>query len=221
MADLIVSQPPRVDLTHYFVDNFYLEVTVQDENGSDFDFTGYTGVMNIKSNITSSTSLVSPTVTFGTSKIIASCDIANYSTLTPGGKYSYHLILSDNLSRPKAWIAGAYHFSKDPQDECASTSNVTVTLSTNTLDFTITTVAGYLASQYVYNESLSGTKNGINKTFTSAYTPISGNTEQIYYNGQRLALNVGYTISGATITLAAATPAPESGDTLTMDYIKV
>jgi hypothetical protein len=61
----------------------------------------------------------------------------------------------------------------------------------------------------------SGTKNGINKTFTLPDTPLSSKIA-LYWLGQRQTPNVDYSVTGNTITLI--TFAPASGDALVADY---
>ena len=70
----------------------------------------------------------------------------------------------------------------------------------------------------VFNEQPSGTKNGSNVTFTTAFIPKSG-TLQLYLNGSRSLEGASndFTLSGSTITLANA---PLSGDNLVCDYAK-
>jgi hypothetical protein len=76
----------------------------------------------------------------------------------------------------------------------------------------------YLMSLYVVRDIPSGTKNGSNTNFTLTNTPVSG-SEMIFVNG--LLMNSGsgndYTISGSTITFAAA---PLSTDTILATYWK-
>lgn len=73
-----------------------------------------------------------------------------------------------------------------------------------------------LSFSFVDNEVPSGTINGTNTDFTLASTPVSGSVH-VYLNGIRQTPGVGndYTISGTTITFAAA---PVSGDALLCDY---
>jgi len=73
-----------------------------------------------------------------------------------------------------------------------------------------------LTTTFVDDETPSGTMNDINVTFTLANTPISG-TVKLYWNGMRMKVGVGFTISTATLTMAIA---PSSGDTLAADYRK-
>ena len=71
---------------------------------------------------------------------------------------------------------------------------------------------------FIDGEVPSGTINGSNVTFTIANTPETGSTK-IYRNGIRLrsGANNDYIISGTTITTSQA---PESGDSLIIDYRK-
>ena len=73
-------------------------------------------------------------------------------------------------------------------------------------------------SNYVTEETPSGSINGSNTAFTLANTPTAG-TLKLYLNGLRLKSGAGndYTLSTATITM---TTAPVSGDVLLADYMK-
>lgn len=66
----------------------------------------------------------------------------------------------------------------------------------------------------IENEVPSGTKNGTNKDFTLANTPVTG-TVKFYKNGLRMTPTVDFTVSGTTVTLVKA---PKSADTLLVDY---
>jgi len=80
------------------------------------------------------------------------------------------------------------------------------------------TDTGLVISNFVDNETPTGTVNGINVTFTLANTPTAG-TEHLYLNGVRQKSGAGndYTISTNTITYLAA---PLTGDVLLVDYKK-
>ncbi len=73
-------------------------------------------------------------------------------------------------------------------------------------------------SNFVTEETPSGSINGSNTAFTLANTPTAG-TLKLYLNGLRLKSGAGndYTLSTATITM---TTAPVSGDVLLADYMK-
>jgi hypothetical protein len=79
---------------------------------------------------------------------------------------------------------------------------------------------GSSATMFVDNETPSGTINGVNDTFTLAFTPVVG-SEHLFKNGLRMKSGVSndYTISGATITFNAG-QIPQTGDTLVADYRK-
>lgn len=74
--------------------------------------------------------------------------------------------------------------------------------------------AGGGSSYSIGNEALIGTKNGSNKIFTISHTPIE-NSLNVYLNGQFLVEDVGYALSGSTITL---TDAPASDEDLWATY---
>lgn len=73
-----------------------------------------------------------------------------------------------------------------------------------------------LRSDHVTEEVPSGAINGSNVTFTLANAPISG-TVKVFLNGIRQKLTTHFTVSGTTLTLAAA---PVAGDTLVVEYLK-
>lgn len=54
---------------------------------------------------------------------------------------------------------------------------------------------------FVYNETPSGTINGVNDTFTLAYTPNPATSLTLTLNGQVLIATDDYTLSGDTITM--------------------
>lgn len=98
------------------------------------------------------------------------------------------------------------------------TSNSGGTLGSTTVTYA-QDVAGTLSpSNFVTEETPSGSINGSNTSFTLANTPTAG-TLKLYLNGIRLKSGAGndYTISTNTITM---TTAPISGDVLLADYMK-
>lgn len=104
----------------------------------------------------------------------------------------------------------------------------TVWLATADLGGTLNTTAvtfinplssiGLTSSNFVFDETPSGTINGSNASFTIANTPTSG-TLRVFRNGLRVLSGSGngYTLSGTTITM---TTAPTTGDSLRVDYMK-
>ena len=71
----------------------------------------------------------------------------------------------------------------------------------------------------VYNESLAGTKNGVNLVFTTAFNYITNST-RIELNGQRLVLGADYTEGGTNVINMVAGAEPYSTDSLIIDYLK-
>ena len=65
-------------------------------------------------------------------------------------------------------------------------------------------------------ESVSGTVNGVNVTFTVSQTPLNADGFQLYVNGVLQRLTTHYTRSGVTITMVTA---PESGQELDAIYV--
>lgn len=102
-------------------------------------------------------------------------------------------------------------------NEIKTTVNTNETTLTN-LGASFTTFTGTtFQGSFVENEVPVGTMNSSNPTFTLANTPIVGSVK-LYINGIRLQSGgIGYSISGATITM---TIPPDSGDILLADYRK-
>lgn len=79
--------------------------------------------------------------------------------------------------------------------------------------------AGTSSSKFKFNVDLIGTKNGSNRTFTIPVTlALVANTESIFLNGLLLKRNVGYTISGNTVTMLIDV---QSTDYLFSNHIEV
>lgn len=98
------------------------------------------------------------------------------------------------------------------------TSNSGGTLGTTAVTYVADTSGTLSPSNFVTEETPSGSINGSNTAFTLANTPTAG-TLKLYLNGLRLKSGAGndYTLSTATITM---TTAPVSGDVLLADYMK-
>jgi hypothetical protein len=98
------------------------------------------------------------------------------------------------------------------------TSNSGGTLGSTAVTYAQDTSGTLSTTNFVTEETPSGSINGSNVTFTLANTPTSG-TLKLYLNGVRQKSGAGndYTISTNTITM---TTAPVSGDVLIADYMK-
>jgi hypothetical protein len=207
----IVTAPYNYPLVHYHRDAFNFQITVLDAAGDPFDFTGYTGRFYIRNSKSSDDSELDFEVTFQDNSIFITQDIDDYSVLTTK-TYFYELILTDSNGDPKAWIAGKYEFTNKPQSSQGNAVTIqfnnytlTITLATNTLS--------YVKSAFKRGIALTGTKNGINTSFTIPVTAgrsLVAGTEEIFYAGRIRERNVGYTISDATVTLSVAPGASDS-----------
>lgn len=98
------------------------------------------------------------------------------------------------------------------------TSNTGGTLGSTAVTYVQDTAGTLSPSNFVTEETPSGSINGSNTTFTLANTPTAG-TVKLYLNGVRQKSGAGndYTITTNTITM---TTAPVSGDVLLVDYMK-
>jgi hypothetical protein len=98
------------------------------------------------------------------------------------------------------------------------TSDQGGTIGTTAINWININTTGLASSNFVDAEVPSGSINGSNTTFTLANTPTAG-SEKVYLNGVRLFVGGSndYTISGATITMAAA---PLTGERIIVDYRK-
>lgn len=101
-----------------------------------------------------------------------------------------------------------------------ATANQGGTLNTTAVTWSnpITAGGGLSTSNFVFEETPSGTVNGSNTAFTLANTPTSG-TVRLYLEGWRLIPGSGndYTISGSSITMLTA---PLTGERIRADYMK-
>jgi hypothetical protein len=101
------------------------------------------------------------------------------------------------------------------------TSNTGGTLNTTAITWQRipTTSGGLSESNFVDQETVGGTINGVNTAFTLANTPISTASVHLYCNGilMRSGASNDYTISGSSITMLTA---PISGDFLCATYRK-
>jgi hypothetical protein len=70
---------------------------------------------------------------------------------------------------------------------------------------------------YSDGETPSGTINGVNATFTLAFSPAPPSALLLYLNGLYMTSGVDYTLSGSTITFLTAS-IPQIGDVLTASY---
>ena len=98
------------------------------------------------------------------------------------------------------------------------TSNTGGTLGSTAVTYVQDTAGTLSPTNFVTEETPSGSINGSNTAFTLANTPTAG-TVKLYLNGVRQKSGAGndYTISTNTITM---TTAPVSGDVLIADYMK-
>jgi hypothetical protein len=70
---------------------------------------------------------------------------------------------------------------------------------------------------FAYSEKLTGDIDGKNVIFTLVNAPNPLNSLEIFRNGMRLAADVDYTVSGATVTFNAIS-VPRNGDLLVANY---
>lgn len=98
------------------------------------------------------------------------------------------------------------------------TSNTGGTLGSTAVTYVQDTAGTLSPTNFVTEETPSGSINGSNTSFTIANTPTAG-TVKLYLNGVRQKSGAGndYTITTNTITM---TIAPVSGDVLIADYMK-
>lgn len=147
---------------------------------------------------------------------------------TSGDENGIYVVASGAWTRPSDFdsdndvVNGAFTFIKEGSTQADTgwvlTTNDPITVNVTALTFTQFSAAGVFgASNHVTRETPSGAVNGINVTYTLAYTPTTG-TEHVYLNGL-LQTDGGadYSISGVTITF---TTAPQTNDVLRVSYLK-
>lgn len=126
---------------------------------------------------------------------------------TVGNKVASRRVVSDNILTVTASNASA--------TQVRILKQYTI-IPQGTINQINSTAAVGSSIHFVYNESVSGTKNGTNKTFTLSNLPYA-NSLQLYLNGilQKPGVSQDYTISSKTITM---TNAPASDDSLEATY---
>jgi len=207
------------DFIHRVGNDSSIVLTVLDSLGAAFSFSGYTIEYVIYSDLNGTVfKTITPTV-------VGNLVTATFSETDNASARSYWYEWKFTVNGiTKTWFAG--------QDKAitgsplgSSATGLTVTVSTgstaitatvtiySTLVYTITT------SNIVAGENLSGTKNGTNRIFTMAYTPVA-NSEIVVFAKSVLQRTTDYVVSGTTVTLDATIPAPTSGEQLTINYIK-
>lgn len=83
---------------------FDYNIMITDQNNNDFDFTGYTGIGEIKKHYDSNTAYPL-TVTLSTGIINLKCS-ANTSNSMEPGRYQYDVYIDDSASDPVRIIEG-------------------------------------------------------------------------------------------------------------------
>ncbi|MFH2032674.1 MAG: hypothetical protein ABIJ40_18910 [Bacteroidota bacterium] len=191
-----------------------ITLTVVNSLGVAFDFTGYTIQYVIYSNLYGTVfKTFTPTIV-GNLVTVTLTEIDNAVVRS----YWYEWIFTVN-GITKTWFAG--------QDRAivgaplgSSSTGLSVTVNTASPEITATvSVYTTIIANFAIGENLAGTKNGTNRIFTMANTPIT-NSEMIIFAGTVLERAVDYTISGVTVTLSTSIPAPTSGEMLKINYIK-
>lgn len=163
---------------------------------------------------------------------------AGTTTLTNASKYTQNFtgVTTQTVVLPDATtlVAGhSYYITNTSTGALTVNKNGGTLISTvaagQTLSVTVTDIStsaggwnyeysgnSLTSSNFVFNETPSGTINGVNTTFALANTPTAG-TVRIYLRGLRMKLTTDYTISGSTITMINI---PDTGDDLIADYLK-
>jgi hypothetical protein len=80
-----------------------------------------------------------------------------------------------------------------------------------------TAIYGVFKTDYDYD--ITGSRNGTNKIFTLTNNFVSGSTH-VYVNGIRYTPGGGYDYTESAVNQITFTTAPDSGDLITVDYIK-
>jgi len=123
-------------------------------------------------------------------------------------KYFWVLAMIDENDKPHIWFVGDYKIIMGASDESVASSDLTVTISDTVGNVNVTISADFTYIPRPF-EDITGTKNGVNTTFTLPRSYITG-YEVVMLNGVILTGGgVDYTRTGATIEMEVA---PESTD---------
>jgi hypothetical protein len=152
--------------------------------------------------------------------------LKNQTTPAENGPYVFNTSSTPMVRAPDAdsWneftgcIVAVYEGSVNGDTRWFCPVNDGGTLGTTAITFTQDVSNGLTTANFVDKEIPSGTINGVNTSFTLAFSPISG-TEHVYLNGlfQESGAGNDYTLSGAIITFI--TP-PLSGEKIRVSYRK-
>lgn len=209
------SRPAKLDLYHHSKDSFTRTFNVTDSNGTAWDFTGYTLDCSIVPTFDSGNA-IALTTSLTSGQAVISLSSAQVLTLGDEEEYKWYFKLTYPSGKIKTWFNGIYKQDFD-NNNSEDDNDLTVSIGDQVINVTVSNDSGgYLATQYVDNETPSGTVNGVNTIFTLAYTPIAGKLK--LYCGIRLTEGIDYTLVGNIITF---TVAPEIGSIIRADYIKV
>lgn len=214
MSTIYTDIAQSYDFVHRVGNDSSIALTVLDSLAAAFDFTGYTIEYVIYSDLNGTVfKSITPTVV-GNLVTVTLSDTDNAIVRD----YWYEWKFTVN-GITKTWFAGRDKaISGTPLG--TSSTGLTVTVSTGTTAITATvTVYTTTVTNIVVGENLSGTKNGTNRIFTMANTPVA-NSETVVFAKSVLQRTTDYTISGTTVTLDATIPAPTTGEQLTISYIK-
>src|SRR4030067_1286233 len=170
---LNVSVPTKLDITHYYTDDFHLEIIVLNADTTGFDFTGYTGRFYIKKDEIVTTSLESFGVTFTDSIIMLDEDISDLDSLRAGRDYFYHLLITNSLGNVNAWLAGKFIFTNKGRSD--QVSEITLNYNDESLEIITTqsgtNFAGIVSdSMGVVRDSLLNHRTTINSKFAKSDT---------------------------------------------------
>lgn len=124
------------------------------------------------------------------------------------------VLQSNGAGAAPSWAAGGNALTSNPLSQFATTTSAqffsVVTDGVGTTGKVVGTTA------FVFNETPTGTVNGVNTSFTIANTPLTGSVK-VFVNGLRKKLTTDYSVSGTTITFVDI---PATGSDIIIDYMK-
>ena len=192
---------------------FYIRTFTVLLDSAAFDFSnGYVELIvfrdrECRSEVISKNSDDDPTYISITGNVITTYFFADLTDLNPQ-KYFWVLRYVDQNGKYHYWLAGDYEVYTGKPKGDADSSNYTISIPDALGSITLS-LSSASAKVWYPPEDLTGTKNGVNKTFTLPEDYIDGE-EVIIQDGVVLERNDtidGYTRSGTTITMVIA---PES-----------
>jgi len=203
MSEINTDISKNLDLIIRKDNDVRIIITASDSTGDPFDFTGATiSVLLFRSKdqnpFITKVSDVDTDYVSVSSNVITVNLIDDLTSISPG-KYYWALRYTDSTGLIKDFFVNTYRIIVGASEEDVTDTDITIAINLSTVTVNLTIQFG-ISQTFRKQEDLTGTKNGVNTTFTLPRNYLT-DLEFIIFNGRILAKDVAYTRSGTTITM--------------------